>query len=236
MELFTQEILPFVNNGVEEATKGARQDAGLRVPSHLLNLVQPWVQTNASSILWVQGPGHPSDLSPIALRAWAVMADAGIPSICFFDQRRFPNPNKLDVREAGAVCLLYTLINQLVHQLPSVIETDEVMDEAYFESLDGSWASTEFALDVIRRFLTYAPSCLVLVIHGLDRLEGRTTRDTLGQLLDIIREQSSTTVVKAFFSTDGFSRVLGDKTVYSERVDASRMGQVRSGSLQDMRM
>lgn len=231
MELFARPILPYVDNGLEEATNFAPQDAELEIPREVLNDIQEWLQTNTSSVLWVEGPVFPSDLSPVAFRVWAVMADAGIPSICFYDQQRYPDPHRIGVIEAGIVCLLYTLVDQLIHQLPSVIETEEDMDNAFLSKLDGSWASTEFALEVIRRFLSYAPPSIVLVIHGLEALEGRTTRDVMGQLVDIIREQSFVTVVKAFFTTNGMSQVLGDKTVGIERVDASRMSQGRPGRI-----
>lgn len=146
------------------------------------------------------------------------MTDAGIPYLCFFKQLRYPNPNNLGVSEASIICLLYTLISHLINQLPSVIQAEYVMDSALFSKLDGSWASTEFALEVIRRFLGHAPSSLVIVIHSLEALDCRTTGSVLAQLMDIIREQGSVTVVKAFFSTNGMSQVLGFKTTGTERV------------------
>ncbi|KUI55017.1 hypothetical protein VP1G_02340 [Cytospora mali] len=229
LERFAQSLIPFVNNGVEEATRFARPDPGSGLPSEVLFDIQTWIRNDASSFLWVEGSVFPADLSPAALRVCAVMADARIPIICFFNQLRYPNPNNLEAKEAGIVCLLYTLIHQLINQLPSVIETEEVMDNTYFDRLDGSCASCEFALYVIRRLLRYAPSRLVIVIHGLEALDTRLTATILGQLVDIIREQSAETVVKAFFSTNGMSRVLGSKINIMERVDASRMGLDRPG-------
>ncbi|KUI68926.1 hypothetical protein VM1G_04638 [Cytospora mali] len=224
LERFAQPLLPFVNNGVEEATRFARPGPGSGLPSEVLFDIQRWIRNDASSFLWVEGPVFPADLSPAALRVCAVMADARIPIICFFNQLRYPNPNNLDTREAGIICLLYSTINQLINQLPSVIETEEVMDNTYFDKLDGSFDSCEFALYVISRLLRYAPSRLVIVIHGLEVLESRLSTTILGQLVDIIRQQSAERVVKAFFSTNGMSRVLGSKTNRMERVDASRMG------------
>lgn len=225
LELFVHSIRPFANNGLEEATRFARQDPGQRFPSEVMNDIQQWLKANTSSLLWVEGPAFPSDLSPVALRVWAVIAGAWIPSICFFDQQHYPDQHQAGVREAGTICLLYSLIGQLINQLPSVIETEYIMDAAYFGGLDGSWASSQFALEVISRLLGYAPPSLVLVIHGLEALEGRRTQSIISQLVDIIREQSSLTVVKAFFSTNGMSQVLGNKMTGTERINAVRMGQ-----------
>lgn len=70
---------------------------------------------------------------------------------------------------------------------------------------------------------------MVLIIHGLDAIDGRTTRKVLRQLINIVREQSCRTVVKSLFTTKGMSQSLGDKTSMSERVDASRMVQDHPG-------
>lgn len=100
---------------------------------------------------------------------------------------------------------------------------------------------TAHALDALRLLLGFAPPSMMLVIHGLDDIDGRTTRKVLKQLIDIVREQSSRTVVKSLFTTNGMSQSLGDKTSMRERVDESRMVQDRperslpgAGSLSDL--
>lgn len=227
IETFAASLEPYVGNGVEEAVKFARQDSGTSVPSEVASDIQEWLKGNKSAFLWVEGPVSPCDLSPTAIRVLTVLNAASIPTVSFFDQRRYPNPHKLDFKEAGVICLLYTLISQSILQIPSVIETEEILGDAYFRRLDGSWASTAHALEVLRLLLGFSPPSMVLVIHGLDAVDGRTTRKVLKQLIDMIREQSSRTVVKCLFTTNGMSLSLGDKTSMRERVDASRMMQDR---------
>lgn len=199
------------------------------MPSEVVSDIQKWLEGNISAVLWVEGPVSPCDLSPTAIRVLAVLNGTSIPAVSFFEQQKYPNPHKLDFKEAGVICLLYTLISQSILQIPSVIETEETLDYAYFERLDGSWDSTKHALHVLRLLLSFAPPSMVLVIHGLDAIDGRTTRKVLRQLIDIVREQSCRTVVKSLFTTNGMSQTLGDKTFMSERVDASRMVQDRPG-------
>lgn len=89
--------------------------------------------------------------------------------------------------------------------------------------------SSEFALEVIRRLLSYTPSSLILVIHGLEALGGKMTQSDIRQLVEIIRDKSYVAVVKAFFSTNGISQVWEDRTTETERIDAFRMVQDRLG-------
>ncbi|KAG8158199.1 hypothetical protein KVR01_011960 [Diaporthe batatas] len=240
IEGFTVSIEPYVNNGVKEAIEFS-QDSGTSLPSEVVSDIQEWLQGDKSAFLWVEGPVSPCDLSPTAIRVLAVLDKVGIPCISFFDQEKYHNPHRLDFKESGVICLLYALINQSILQMESVIETAETLDDAYFARLDGSWASTAPALDTLRLLLSFAPPSMVIVIHGLDAVDGRATRKVLTQLIDIIREQSSRTVVKSLFTTNGMSQSLGGGISRRERVDASRMVQDRprrslpgAGSLSDL--
>ena len=222
-------IHAWVANGIQEAVRAAPQNSIALIPTEVLNKVQQWLSTRTSSLLWVEGPVFPSDLSPTALRVCSVLVNERIPCIPFFHLRRYHNPWKLDHGQAGVVCLLYTLIHELVYQLPSVIHSDIVLDESYFVALDGSWKSTARALDIIRAFLTHKSSGIVFVISGLEAVDDRATRPVLKDLVDIIRDHSSKTVVKTLFVTNGMSQTLGSKTTTGERVDASRLAQSRPG-------
>lgn len=199
------------------------------MPSEVVSDIQKWLEGDISAVIWVEGLVSLCDLSSTAIRVLAVLNGASIPDVSFFDQQKYPNPHRLDFKEAGAICLLYTLISQSILQVPSVIETEETLDDAYFARLDSSWASTTHALNFLQLLLSFAPPSMVFVIHGLDAIDGRSTRKVLKQLIDIVREQSSRTVVKSLFTTNGMSQSLGDKMSMSERVDASRMVQDRPG-------
>lgn len=66
---------------------------------------------------------------------------------------------------------------------------------------------------------------MVPVVHGIDAIYSRNTWNVLKKLVDIVREQTSWTVVKSLFPTNGRSQALGNKASMSERVNASRMVQ-----------
>lgn len=215
-------ITPFADNGVQDAIKNVRQDHGAVVPTEVLHRVQQWLASKTSTLLWVEGQVFPSDFSPLALRVCSVLLNSSIPCISFFNRRRYHNPWKLEVSQAGVVCLLYTLIQDLVYQLPSVVTSEIVMEAAYFAPLDGSWASTKHALDMISQFFSYLSSGMVIVINGLEVLDDKETRKVLKELIDIIRDQGSKTTLKTIFLTNGMSQALGMKAIGAERVDASR--------------
>lgn len=231
IEDLSQSLLAYVNNGVSQMLEMGVQNHMQSLPSDVLDKVQEWLQKKTSSFLWVEGPPAPSDLSPTALRVWAVTSSAQIPYICFFSQEDVFESNEADYEKAGVICLLYTLINQLIRYLPSVIPSSQILNDDYFSRLDGSWESTTFALDTIRHFLAHSPSSLVIVLHGLEDIEGKETRSLLRDFIGVIREQSSQTVIKVLFTTNGMSHVLGENTELHEQADATRMAQETSRRL-----
>lgn len=209
--------------------KHTRQDPDMLIPTEVLIRIQDWLGTATSSFLWIEGPGFPSDLSPTSLHVCSVLVNQSIPCIPFFDRQRYHNPWRLEVGQAGVVCFLYTLINDLICQLPSVIGSGIVLDQELFSLLDGSWTSIEQALTVIQALLAHINSGIVFVFNGIEAVDDSKTCGILKNLIQIIRDHSSKAVVKTLFITNGMSQALGQRTTYDERVDASRPGYDRPG-------
>jgi hypothetical protein len=173
----------------------------------------------------------PSNLTPAALRVLAVITEAGIPCIYFFDQARYKNPTKLATKEAGLICLPYYLIRRLVNQLPSNFETEQNFNEEQFSKLDRTMNSVGSALELIRALLGHAQNSMVFIINGIRARESKTARSALEDVVEIIRQRSSKTAIKVIFTTDGMPQILGEKVKSRERVDASRLVQARLGGL-----
>lgn len=229
LEDFAQSLQAHVDNGVSQALRLSLEDSTQFIPREVLQEIQQWLQKNSSSLLWVEGPVFPADLSPTALRVWGVVSAANIPCTSFFNQNRYNDPQNLGQMQAGAICLLYTLITQLIYQLPSVIEAEKKLGEDEFAKLNGSWESQISAMEILRHLLSYAPPSLVIIIHGLEGIESKATQIVLGHLVDVFREQSTKSVVKVLLTTNGMCHVLGKKTGHHERVNAERMSQGRAG-------
>lgn len=66
---------------------------------------------------------------------------------------------------------------------------------------------------------------MVPVIHETAAVYRRTTWNVLKKLIDIVREQTSWTVLRSMFPTNGRSQAPGNKPSMSESVNASRMVQ-----------
>jgi hypothetical protein len=196
----------------------------ITMPQDVLSDVQRWLKLNVSSLLWVEGPIFPSDLSPVALRVSMVTSDTGIPCVSFFDKRRYFFAKLKKYKEAGLISLLYSLIIQLVNLLPPQFETDLDFDEKRFSELDGTLSSVEQALGIIQELLSLAPASIVCIVDGIQAFECRETRKHMQRLVDILRDRGSETVVKALFTTDGMSHALAAKlNGRGERVIVSEM-------------
>ncbi|KAB5582312.1 hypothetical protein GE09DRAFT_263460 [Coniochaeta sp. 2T2.1] len=228
-----QQLSTFAENGKDETVRSFASSPHNSIPHNVLADIQRWLKLTTSALLWVEGPGYASDLSPTALRVCIVTSDAGIPCISFFDKRRYrlSSTKGLTYPEAGLISLLHSLISQLINTLPVVFHTDDTFEDEDFSHLDGSPASIDSALDMIRKLLLHAPPVLMCVIDGIQAFDTKELRPHIRRLVDILRDQGTRTVVKAMFTTDGMSRALAKKIKLRERVNASEMeNQERPGS------
>ncbi|KAK3991381.1 hypothetical protein QBC44DRAFT_323547 [Cladorrhinum sp. PSN332] len=232
IEQHAQSLTSFTKDGRAEAHRSLNTPAGASIPQELLSMLQRWLRQDKTDFLWVEGAIFPADLSPTALRVSLVTSEAGIPCVSFFDKPRYATTraSSLSQKQAGLVALLYSVISQLVNTLPPVFETELNFDKDRFAKLDGTAESIKSALETIKQLLSYAPPSLVCVIDGIQTLESRReTVSYLEELVDILREQGSKTVVKVLFTTDGMSLSLAEKIKRMERVSASSMAQRRPG-------
>ncbi|KAB5586252.1 hypothetical protein GE09DRAFT_1235505 [Coniochaeta sp. 2T2.1] len=228
-----QHLGAFAENGKDETIRSFASSPHNSIPHNVLADIQRWLKLTTSALLWVEGPGYASDLSPTALRVCIVTSDAGIPCISFFDKRRYrlSSSKGITYPEAGLISLLYSLVSQLVNTLPVVFHTETTFEDEDFSQLDGSPASIDAALEIIRKLLLHAPPVLMCVIDGVQAFDTKELRPHIRRLVDILRDQGTRTVVKVIFTTDGMSRALAKKIKLRERVNASEMdNQERPGS------
>ncbi|OIW23050.1 hypothetical protein CONLIGDRAFT_147201 [Coniochaeta ligniaria NRRL 30616] len=144
--------------------------------------------------------------------------------------RRHPSSSSsgLTEKKAGLVNFLYSLTYKLVNVLPDVFHACLGLGVEDFKKLDGSMASVEPALEMIRLLLsirqplpdsdlpTAAP--LICAIDGIQALEDQETIPHIETLVDILREQSAKADVIVLFTTDGVSVALASKLKAGERI------------------
>ncbi|KAK3376252.1 hypothetical protein B0T24DRAFT_718644 [Lasiosphaeria ovina] len=236
-----QQLQEFVSSGRDEAITSTEGKLGTRILSETVNRIQSWLESEASEFLWVEGYIFPCDLTPTALRITACMFEAGIPCVYFFDQDTYPSilspkSGRAQPREETAlVCLLYTLIDQLVTLLPTTFtsDTDLGLGEQAFQELNGTMESADLALQVIQALIAHAPNHLVVVIDGVLDLESEsaTTWPYFEELVDILRRESRREkLFKVLVTTNGMSPFLCEALEEDEREVASNMAvQFRHG-------
>ncbi|KAK4165173.1 hypothetical protein QBC43DRAFT_316153 [Cladorrhinum sp. PSN259] len=220
---YIQSLTQFTEDGKANALQSLSTIPGSSIPQEVLIDVQKWLRLDKTALLWVEGPVT-SDLSTTALQVSLVTSNAGVPCISFFDKARYAfasSKSSLSQKEAGIIALLFTLITQLVNLLPPSFATELDFDENQFSRLDGTWESVNPALNIIRALLRHAPPSIVCVVDGIQSLEVKQTKRYLQELVDILREQGDSTVVKVLFTTDGMSQTLAKKMKGRERVSAA---------------
>ena len=222
---------------------------GIHIPRVPLTKVQQWLTLSTSALIWIEGPPSPADLSSVALRISTITAAAGIPCIFFSQKQRFAFASESEsgselesgseseteagsgsgstnssVQERGLISLLYTFIVQLMNLLPPSFETEQSFEEDQFKKLDGTMKTASNALRIIQSLLEHAPSYMVCVVDGLQLLEDEDTVEALEQLLEILRDRASKSIVKVLFTTDGMSRILRMETELDERAYIPTLG------------
>ncbi|KAI0178876.1 hypothetical protein GGR52DRAFT_278194 [Hypoxylon sp. FL1284] len=205
------------------------------IPDEVVRCLRAWMQARDTRMLWVEGPAEDSrneTLPKMTLQICTSSSTARIPVFLFFRRSHYRSraQSSLSPQQAGLIALFYSLIVQFVNLLPEDFPEASHLAGEKFEKLDGSFASTDTALEVLDDLLTLAPAALVCVIDGLERLESRDTMAGIALLLNMLRRQSDGRRYKILFTRLGSSYVLGKKLRISERVLATRMNQGRAGS------
>ncbi|KAL8393633.1 hypothetical protein RB595_003389 [Gaeumannomyces hyphopodioides] len=230
---------------------------GAMLPQEVSIKIERWMRVPSSQIVWVEGPvsTHCEErLTKAAEHIMSLVLEAGIACVSFFGRPRLRRPSGTpapgDVgearlssvggpagppptsREVTATALLYSVVAQLVHLLPSEFDCPASLRyEEAFGALDGSPASHPAALDLIRAMLPLSPPTLVLVFDRLNLADGVATRPVLTALVKLLRAHGAGTgrVVKAIFTTSGSCSLLAKTLEKGEKVDAGRMAQARPG-------
>jgi hypothetical protein len=90
--------------------------------------------------------------------------------------------------QQGLISLTYSLIRQLIDTLPTVVDSDALLDLSAerFRSLDGTLSSWKAALSLVDTLLHFLPPLLVLVIDGIDRIDDPSTDTAVRELIRVL--------------------------------------------------
>ena len=195
------------------------------VELEVLDSIQDWIRAPSSQALWVQGmyqETYPSHVTAIAARIINVAIDWSIPVLYGFsntsdDENEVCESLEVNPENTTAenmvIDLVYSLVRQLITQIPSEIRTTRKFNREYFDRYDGSIQTFNGALKLFRELFQHAPMNLYIVLDGIERLDGTPTEEMLLDLLlfiqDTITDSGSRRVVKVLYTTAGTSDTLG---------------------------
>lgn len=168
------------------------------VESSVCTVLQTWATNPHSQALAVGGSPsnvYPSPVALISACYTSFARRAGLPVIAHFCTLPIKEVKGLTLQQQGLIALTYSLIRQLVDCLPTVVDSDSLLDLSAerFRQLDGTITSWKAALALVDTLLHFVPPLLVCVIDGIDAIHDASTdaaiRDLVRVLLTHTRHQ-----------------------------------------------
>lgn len=225
------------------------------VDLEILQVIRDWSQSSISQALWVQGRFQetcPSDITIVAAKVVSVVRRMVIPFLHFFfrtngegdeeDEAMTLSPFEIP-EETMAIDFVYSLIRQLINQLPAKVKLSKGSWKSLFRKLDGSLDIFDIALKILRALFEHAPATLFLIVDGVERIEQKKAVATILRVLKFLENMVIKTprgkVIRVLYTTAGSSEVLeGLDEDFLETVEAKQgrrkhmRGQL--GNIQDL--
>ena len=182
--------------------------------------LKEWSGALSPQLLWIIGPPNhalPSNMSSAAMNIISTASKLNVPFVSHFcalpPYERDNNDNSS--REMTALTgLVYSLILQLIAQMPPEIKTGIDLAESRFQKLDGSLDNWQEGLDLLADLLQHFSLPLLLcIIDGLSRLDFNDGSPLCGQLIQVLQADvestTSKTRLKVLLTTSGKSSGQG---------------------------
>lgn len=153
--------------------------------------LQKWATSPRSQALAVGGSQSTTYPSPVALisACYASFARlASLPVVAHFCTLPQDEAEGMTSHQQGLISLTYSLIRQLIDTLPTVVDSDALLDLSAerFRLLDGTLSSWKAALSLVDTLLHFLPPLLVLVIDGIDRIDDPSTDTAVRELIRVL--------------------------------------------------
>jgi hypothetical protein len=153
--------------------------------------LQKWARNPRSQALAVGGSQSAAVPSPVALisACYSVFARrARLPVISHFCALPAHEMQGTTPHQQGLIALTYSLIRQLIDSLPSVVDSDALLDLSAerFRMLDGTMSSWKPGLALVDSLLHFLPPLLLLIIDGVDTIHDASTDTELRELIRVL--------------------------------------------------
>lgn len=190
--------------------------------------LEDWSRAMTSRTLWIRGHdehAYPSSTSRIASTVATRALQMGVPILGFFCDCRDPREDpendiflsredRKAFRESVVINFAYSLIRQAISLLPNRIETRIRFSKSAFAKLDGTLASWEDAVHILKKLLKLTPQAILVVVDGIEQLDQsgleKYVDNILELLLSYVSEEESivTRIFKILFTTAGTCSML----------------------------
>jgi hypothetical protein len=164
--------------------------------------LERWWNDEQSVSLWIQGPPEDTPESSLPGEMVAMARGANI-SVAAFLCQRLSLAGTAATEGEQIAGLLYSLIYQLVHNIPPNFSGTIDFDRETITKLDGTLASLAPAMLLLQYLLSVGSGPVLLVVDSFDLLDSGGDAELQGQiktLLEIIKSPlQSQRKVKAFF-------------------------------------
>lgn len=153
--------------------------------------LQKWARNPRSQALAVGGSQKTTAPSPVAFisACYSVFARRSqLPVISHFCALPTHRLQGVTPHQQGLIALTYSLIRQLIDSLPSVVDSDALLDLSAerFRMLDGTMSSWKPALALVDTLLHFLPPLLLLIIDGVDTIHDPSTDTELRELIRVL--------------------------------------------------
>ena len=163
----------------------------------LVSKLRQWSGALSSQLLWIVGPPEnilPSSVSFAALSIISTASKLDIPllshfcALPFYKPDGYPQPRE----QIALIGITYSLIRQLIQQMPPEIDTGIYLSISKLQKLNGNMDSWHESLKLLKDLLDYFPMPILLcVIDGLGRLDFKQGSKLCTQLLEILASECS---------------------------------------------
>lgn len=204
-----------------------------RVNKKTADRLQQWSSKGSGSgTLWFKGRymperGAANPLTRIGIGLVELAAQSDVPLVSYFNRPgRSDEPRALELPEEMAfTSTLYALIYQILRLLPAQFELDVDLSEEQFRRLDGTKASWEDAVRILRDIIQLLDRHVYCILDGVQWVEHSNTDEHLRLVIAALRQEP----MRALFITSGLSRVLRDEISRAEILTDEELSVARQG-------
>lgn len=153
--------------------------------------LQKWATNPRSQALAVGGSQSTVFPSPVTLisACYASFARrARLPVVSHFCALPTQVAQGMTPHQQGLIALTYSIIRQLLESLPTVVDSDALLDLSAerFRMLDGTMSSWKAALSLVDTLLHFLPPLLLCIIDGMDTIHDASTDVALRELIRVL--------------------------------------------------